>query len=215
MKSSNNESFVVQYMNKMLEGLRYRFMLKSNGEFKSLEDWGQVKRQLERNLDKLAGANLDAKVKEQILNIKQFLSNEEAVKLAVTKDLQLYLSCYGVKVPLKDSVMVRSEIPNVMGGMPIPAYLTYRLDQKSNQKHLYTNLILNHTLGQEIVEDMMRKYYQAKKIDASGNNMYKFDFNDTKEHVIENNYIRSVKFKRSIQYGDLLQTETETLVCER
>jgi len=207
----NEESIIANNMTKMLEGLKINFVLHTNGEFKKLENWEEVKTSLEKKLKKLSSTALSPKDRDQILGIQRLINNKETVEQAVSKDIQLYFGCYGIKVPTKDSLVVRAEIPNVMGGPSIPAYLSYSSKQTENSIILKSNLTVNPTFSQPIIDEMLKRYYQIKKIQSNGS-VYKFDFIDSKEHqVLTNKDIQKVILKRTIQYADLMQTETETI----
>jgi hypothetical protein len=145
---------------KMLSGVKFIYSTDDVGSFKELLNWQEV-RDFYVNLLKMQFSKdrADSISKAMIENMISNLSTKESVEAIMIKEVQLLYNPYGVEFP-KHAMSAETELPNMLGGQPFPAILTYSmaaLDVKNNLATVLLTQEVDKQKGKSILLDLLQK----------------------------------------------------------
>jgi hypothetical protein len=126
MPSSNKTNKEVAGLYMLLNELRVLYKTDENGSFMEVINMDEVLTYLNKSFDLLLkNSDLNHFGSDAMDELKSILSSRQSVEILLLKDVQLFHTLYGSEYSsTKQSEDV--ELPNVIGGDPFPAVVSYR-----------------------------------------------------------------------------------------
>jgi hypothetical protein len=166
---------------KLLSGVKFIYSTDDVGSFKALLNWQEV-RDFYVNMLKMQFSKdrADSISRAMIENMISNLSTKESVEAIMIKEVQLLYNPYGVEFP-KRAVSAETELPNMLGGQPFPAILTFSmasLDVKNNMATVLLTQQVDKQKGKSILLDLLQKMSRGASLSDINSTIEKVEITD-------------------------------------
>jgi hypothetical protein len=218
-KTEGKNTFILSGLNSVMENLKIIYTTDELGMFTGLVNWYDVRDFALSNYQKTLETQSENKEFVIALNqIKSIFQSKENIETLLIREIQLYHSPYGVEYNIKGTPM-KTELPNVTGGSPIPATITPKLDEL-NDKNNYVKVSLNQTIdkgkGGPIIAAMLKKLStnpneDENKIRKEIQDMEISDINEF-TYSINSGWLSRIFYKRISNLANLKQVESYEII---
>ena len=214
-KTSALNEHALNSLTNIMEGLTIRYKTDDVGSFAELINWEEV-----RNF---AIKNYEIALKEHAQNkefvaaldqVKSIFQSKENIEAVMIKEIQLYHTPYGVEYN-KSELIQETALPNVTGGSPIPAKISYKileLDPKKDFCKVCQNQNIDKGIAGPIIADMIKKLSGGKTQNESDiqKEIEGMEISDINEFSfgISSGWLSRIFFKRTTNVSKYKQIES-------
>jgi hypothetical protein len=107
----------------IVKGLEIIFKTDEMGSFTELVNWKEIQNFIYKALDMLKTEYNDPSIDAAVNEVRKIYSSKESIEQVLIKEIQLYHTLYGGEYKLKENISIETQLPNVLGGEPFPAFL--------------------------------------------------------------------------------------------
>lgn len=166
---------------RLLSGVKFIYATDDVGSFKELLNWQEV-RDFYVNMLKMqfSKSRADSMSRSMIENMIAKLSTKESVEAIMIKEVQLLYNPYGVEFP-KQALSTETELPNMLGGQPFPAIMTFSmaaLDVKNNLATVLITQEVDKQKGKSILLDLLQKLSRGASLNDINSAIEKVEITD-------------------------------------
>ena len=199
----NPEAFL-----KLTAGLNFKYLTTEYGEFLELLNWKEVQNLVNLELDRLLTDSANPNSKTINNEFRKIFSSRENMEQYVMKDVQLFHSLYGGEYVLKEKLTLEMEMPNPLGGNPIPGTISMEmtdLDKKSNKCSILVAQTIDKEKLTKALSDWLEKMGKPKD-----SPLPVMDFRDHTEYTIDlaKGWIERIYNTRTVEAEGLKHIET-------
>jgi hypothetical protein len=166
---------------KLLSGVKFIYSTEEVGAFKELLNWQEV-RDFYVNMLKMQFSKdrPDSISRSIIENMISSLSSKESVEAIMIKEVQLLYNPFGVEFP-KRAMSAETELPNMLGGQPFPAILTFSmgsLDVKNNLATVLLTQEVDKQKGKSILLNLIQQMSRGASMNEINSMIDKVEITD-------------------------------------
>lgn len=130
---------VAEKLLQKVDGFEYIVELDRSGEFKALRNWQEVRDKTLALFDQLLPASTASPAEQSaVAQIRNLFTTREGVSNFLLREVQLFFMLYGWRFEQGESETYDEQLPNPLGGPPLPAKATItakKVDQQAAVLH--------------------------------------------------------------------------------
>lgn len=209
-------------MTSLRKGLKIILTLNRDGSIREVQNWEEIQKVSNKAIDRLSehlkgqGAPTGA-IDKVIAQVRHMFSSEEVVTQTATQEIQLLFVPLGKTYEISTPLEYETEIPNILGGEPIPSQGKFTLtafDQNNGQATItwaqsvnskeFTR-IMNGTL-QSMAKSIGKPMPDAKRLDS-------MSINDSGEFVVDvrSGWSTALTYTRRVGAASASQEDTTSM----
>lgn len=160
IQAENESDALIQTIAYLSEGLRMVYHTDSLGSFSKLENWEEIQlfmQQTSRRVIQKFGQS--PRVMMAYNQARAIFASREHFESTLMRDIQLYHTPYGTRYVLGEEMHLPTQLPNIFGGEPLPAFLrleirNYDPVQRTCQLYIRKEMVQNQS--RQIVLDFYK-----------------------------------------------------------
>lgn len=191
----------------LFTGLSFKYRITEMGEFENLQNWQEVQRYVYKTINILAAQEKNTKTKELLTTeLKMLFGSKESIETVVLKEVQLYHNIFGSSYQLNEQLKAKMELPNFLGGDPLPAVGTVELSE-INAVENYCTVKVTQQYDKEKLTEALNAW--AQRLAKKDLKMPLLSLEDVVLYKIElsTGWILSINSQRTITVDDTIVKE--------
>ncbi len=202
---------------KLSNGTKYTYKTSEMGEFQELINWEEIRDFTKLMVDTLIQSLPDMPaIKDNLQKLLSRYDSKEFIE-STAKSVQLYHTLYGTEFTLNDTITLEDELPNPLGGDPLPAIFSLYLSE-INAEDGYCKLVTKQIIDKEKSRDFILQFLKQvmpkdveEKFDE--NKMPTFEITDNTTFIMDLNYgwMLQVENVRTVESDKTKKIETMTI----
>lgn len=125
---TTSNSKIKQEIDKIYEGIKIKYKTDELGVFEKITNLESVRKQIQKKLDNIKKENKSlSDLGSDFTKLEFFLKNKNSLENLFAKDINQFHYFHGVAFELNESQSAKMEVPNLLGGKPFDADITFEM----------------------------------------------------------------------------------------
>lgn len=210
---------LVESIFKLLEGMEVKYTTNKLGAFTSLLNWQDIQEIGLKKIDSIFGKIKDPQAIALSNQAKSMFNSKQSIELMAIKEVRLYHSLFSraqYELKLNEVLKIATQLPNILGGDPFPAFLTIEMTALKPEEN-YCKIQTFRTLDEEKTTKILFAYFTktAKETGAPAPTekdlpLIKISEKNEFEVDLKSGWLTRIYNKNEVQSADLKQID----LCE-